>query len=90
MALETASRSHPERLSPVLYLWLPLAVAVFLVIAAHADLRFYEIYIGSEIGVLEISQVLIPLISALVCLRILALPQANLIGIAQPVDQKGH
>lgn len=67
----------PERLPPLIYLWLPLLAAVALLVAAHTDLRFYEIYIGSEIGVLEISQVLIPLGSALVCLRILALPQAR-------------
>ncbi len=66
-----------ESLPPVLYLWMPLAVALVLIVAGHADLQFYEAYIGSEVGVLEGSHVIIPLISVIYCLRILALPEAR-------------
>ena len=72
-----AEAQAAESLPAWLYLWLPLAAALALLVTAHADHRFYEIYIGSEIGVLEISQVLIPLASAVICLRILILPQAR-------------
>ena len=66
-----------ERLPQWLYLWLPLAVAVILIAAGHADPQFYETYIGSEVGILEASHVIIPLISVVYCLRILALPEAR-------------
>ncbi|WP_420349128.1 hypothetical protein [Pelagibius sp.] len=66
-----------ERLPQWLYLWLPLAVAVILIAAGHADPQFYEAHIGSEVGILEASHVIIPLISVVYCLRILALPEAR-------------
>ncbi|WP_299398005.1 hypothetical protein [Pelagibius sp.] len=77
----SAADRHPlqeaERLPVWLFLWLPLAVALVLIVAGHADLKFYEAYIGSEVGVLEGSHVIIPLISVVYCLRILALPEAR-------------
>ena len=77
----SAADTHPlqqaERLPVWLFLWLPLAVALVLIVVGHADLQFYETYIGSEVGVLEGSHVVIPLISVVYCLRILALPEAR-------------
>ena len=66
-----------EHLPPLLYLWLPLAAALALIVAAHLDLHVYEAQVGSETGILETSHVLIPLISAVICLRILARPDAR-------------
>ncbi len=76
-----AADTHPlqqaERLPAWLFLWLPLTVAVALIVAGHADLQFYEAYIGSELGILEASHVIIPLISVVYCVRILRMPEAR-------------
>ena len=66
-----------ESLPPWLYLWLPLFVALALLILGHWDIVFYERYIGSEVGLLETSHVLIPLVSVGLCLRILATAEAR-------------
>ena len=81
MVPRPAAGRNPESLPPWLYLWLPLAAAAVLMVIGHVDLQFYEVYIGSEVGALETAQVVIPLISAVFCLRILSLPGARRDGL---------
>jgi hypothetical protein len=66
-----------EQLPAVLYLWLPLAIATVLSLTWHLNPGFYRAYMVGEIGVLEATHVLVPLISIVVCLRILALPEVR-------------
>ncbi len=71
-------RVSAELLPAWLYLWVPLAAAAVLIFLAHYDLAFYREYIGSEeVGLLELSHVLIPLMSVFYCLRILGMPEAR-------------
>lgn len=76
-AQTTLRLQHPDRLPAWLCLWLPLAIAVALVLAWHLAPRFYEAWLARETGLLEASHVLIPLVSAIYCLRILALAEAR-------------
>jgi len=66
-----------EQLPVVLYLWMPLAIAAVLSLTWHLNPAFYRAYLVGEIGILEATHVLIPLISIVVCLRILALPEVR-------------
>lgn len=66
-----------ERLPALLYLWLPLAVAVVLALTWHLNPDFYRAYLVGEIGILEATHVLVPLISVVVAARILLLPEAR-------------
>jgi hypothetical protein len=66
-----------DRLPAWLSLWLPLAAVALLLLLWQIDPRFYRAYVGGEIGILEASHVVIPLISVIYCLRILALPEAR-------------
>ena len=61
-----------ERLPAWLYLWLPLAAALVLSLSWHLHPGFYEAYVVGEIGILEATHVIVPLISIVLCLRILA------------------
>lgn len=66
-----------ERLPPLLYLWLPLVIAVVLSLTWHLSPDFYRAYLVGEIGVLEATHVVVPLISIIVAARILLLPEAR-------------
>jgi hypothetical protein len=76
-AQTTLRLQHADRLPDWLYLWLPLAIAVALSLAWHFSPRIYSAYLVGEIGLLEASHVLIPLISVAYCLRILALQEVR-------------
>lgn len=76
-AQTTLRLQHADRLPAWLCLWLPLAVAVVLVLAWLLAPEFYRDYLGGEIGVLELAHVIIPLISAAYCLRILVLKEVR-------------
>jgi len=76
-AQTTLRLQHADRLPDWLYLWLPLAIAVALSLAWHFSPRIYSAYLVGEIGLLEASHVLIPLISVAYCLRILVLQEVR-------------
>jgi hypothetical protein len=76
-AQTTLRLQHADRLPAWLYLWLPIATAVALLFAWHLAPGFYSAYLAGEIGILEGTHVLIPLISAVYCLRILALSEVR-------------
>jgi hypothetical protein len=76
-AQTTLRLQHADRLPAWLYLWMPLAVAVALSLAWHAAPVFYSAYLVGEVGILEGTHVVIPLISAIYCLRILALREVR-------------
>ncbi|MGD1876966.1 MAG: hypothetical protein ACFB13_05630 [Kiloniellaceae bacterium] len=66
-----------ERLPMLLYLWMPLVAAAVLALSWHLNPDFYIAYVVGETGLLEITHFIIPLISAVLCLRILALPEVR-------------
>ncbi len=66
-----------ERLPAWLYLWLPLVSALALSALWHLNRRFYKGYFEGEIGVLELTHFIIPLISVAFCLAILALREVR-------------
>jgi len=66
-----------ERLPAWLYFWLPLASALALSAIWHLDRRFYKNYFVGEIGILEATHFVVPLISIAFCLAILALREAR-------------
>lgn len=66
-----------ERLPVLLYLWLPLVIAVVLSLTWHLNPDFYRAYLIGEIGVLEATHVVVPLISVIVAARILLLPEVR-------------
>ena len=66
-----------EQLPVLLYLWMPLVVAAVLALTWHLNPAFYRAYMVGEIGILEATHVLVPLISIVICLRILALPEVR-------------
>jgi hypothetical protein len=76
-AQTTLRLQHSERLPMLLFLWMPLAVAVALFLAWQMAPGFYSAYLVGEIGILEATHVIIPLISAAYCLRILFLPEVR-------------
>ena len=76
-AQTTLRLQHADRLPAWLYLWLPLAAAVALLVAWRVAPEFYEDYVGSEIGILEAIQVIIPLISVGWCIAILTLAEVR-------------
>ena len=68
--------ADPDRLPRIWWLWLPLAVALALLLLGQFAPRFYTHWIGSEDrGLLELSHVVVPLASMLLALRILFMPQ---------------
>lgn len=66
-----------ERLPALLYLWLPLAVALVLSLVAQLAPAFYESYFEGELGVVESAQVLVLLACIWVALGILALVEVR-------------
>ena len=71
-----AAPFDPDRLPRIWWLWLPLAVALALLLLGQFAPRFYTHWIGSEDrGLLELSHVVVPLASMLLALRILFMPQ---------------
>ncbi len=68
--------ADPDRLPRIWWLWLPLAVALALLLLGQYAPRFYDHWIGSEDrGMLELSHVVVPLASMLLAIRILFMPQ---------------
>lgn len=76
-AQTTLRLQHADRLPPWLSLWLPVAIAVALLLAWHFAPGFYSAYLVGEIGILEGSHVIIPLMSMGWCAAILALPEVR-------------
>lgn len=76
-AQTTLRLQHSDRLPAWLTLWFPLAIAAALSLAWHLAPYFYNAYLVGEIGILEASHVIIPLVSVVYCLRILALQEAR-------------
>jgi len=76
-AQTTLQLQGAEHLPSWLYLWLPLAAGLALLLAWHLAPQFYEAYLGDEIGILEASQVIIPIISISYSLRILLLREVR-------------
>jgi hypothetical protein len=73
----TLRLQHADRLPSWLWLWAPLAVAVALSLLSQLHYGFYKAYIDGEIGILEATHVIIPLISVVYCLRILAMAEVR-------------
>ncbi|MEM7224996.1 MAG: hypothetical protein AAF495_18605 [Pseudomonadota bacterium] len=74
-ALNSAAVPASDRLPAWSWLWLPLVVAVILLVLGHAAPDFYAVWIGSESrGILELSHVLLPLAGLVVALRTVTLP----------------
>ncbi len=62
-------------ISPLWWLWLPVALALALAISGQLWPAFYRVWIGSEArGLLELSHVLIPAAGLVVALSILVMP----------------
>ncbi len=76
-AQTTLRLQDAEGLPTLLHLWLPLAAALALILTWHLQPDFYRAYMVGEIGILEATHVIIPLISIVYCLRILLLPEAR-------------
>ncbi|WP_193370163.1 hypothetical protein [Pelagibius marinus] len=66
-----------ERLPVLLYLWLPLVIAGVLSFTWHLNPDFYRSYVVGEIGLLEATHVIVPIISVIVALRILLLAEVR-------------
>ena len=66
-----------ERLPALLYLWMPLVVALVLSLTWHLNPDLYRAYLVGETGLLEATHVLVPVISVIVAARILLLPEAR-------------
>ncbi len=73
-----------ESLPAWLYLWVPVATAIVLILLGHQAGRFYDQYLGSEVGLLEAAHVVIPLIAVVYGIRILMLPQARRDPLIRP------
>lgn len=76
-AQTTLQLQHADRLPAWLYLWLPLVIAVVLMLTWQLNPGFYKAYMVGEIGILEGTHVIVPLISVFVAARILMLPEAR-------------
>lgn len=76
-AQTTLRLQHADRLPLWLSLWLPVAVAFALLLGWHLAPGFYDAYLAGEIGILEGSHVIIPLVSMGWCLAILALAEVR-------------
>jgi len=76
-AQTTLRLQHADRLPLWLSLWLPVVSAFALLIAWHLAPGFYGAYLVGEIGILEGTHVIIPLISVGWCVAILALPEVR-------------
>lgn len=76
-AQTTLRLQHADRLPAWLCLWLPLATAISLLLVWNLAPHVYSAYLVGEIGILEGTHVIIPLISAGWCVAILALPEVR-------------
>lgn len=76
-AQTTLQLQGAEHLPAWLYLWLPLVSAAALLLAWHLAPQFYQAYLAGEIGILEATHVIIPVISVVLCLRILWLAEVR-------------
>ena len=76
-AQTTLHLQDAERLPALFYLWMPLIIAVVLSLTWHLNPHLYEDLFVGETRALELSHLVLPIISTLLCLRILALPEAR-------------
>lgn len=76
-AQTTLQLQGAERLPALLWLWLPVVVGGVLLLSWHLNPGFYKAYVAGEIGILEGTHVLVPLMAAVVALRILLMPEVR-------------
>jgi hypothetical protein len=76
-AQATPGLQDAERLPVLLYLWMPLLVAAALALSWHLNPDFYGDFIVGETAPLESTHVIVPLISIVLCLRILTMPEVR-------------
>lgn len=73
-----ASRPNgPDHLPAWFTLWMPLLVMILVWAIGRFNVEFYRAYIGTETGILEISHVVIPVLSVIICVLILRMPEAR-------------
>jgi hypothetical protein len=78
VATTPASRPNGADHLPAWFtLWMPLLVMILVWGIGRFYTEFYHAYVGTETGVLEISHIIIPLLSAIVCVVILRMPEAR-------------
>ncbi|MGF1609432.1 MAG: hypothetical protein ACFCUQ_08555 [Kiloniellales bacterium] len=70
-------RANGEGFSAWWWLAMPIAVALVLAVVDLSWPEFYKVYIGSELGLLEGSHVLIPLAAMVIAIRILMLRETR-------------
>ena len=76
-AQTTLRLQRAERLPVLLYLWMPLVIAVVLSLTWHVNPALYrDVFVG-ETGALEFTHFVIPLISVVLCLRILPMAEVR-------------
>ncbi len=76
-AQTTLRLQQAERLPALLYLWMPLVIALVLSLTWHLNPDLYRAYLVGEVGLLEATHVIVPVISVIVALRILLLPEVQ-------------
>ncbi len=76
-AQTTLRLQHAERLPALLYLWMPVVIAVVLALSWHLNPDFYREFIVGETAPLESTHVIVPLIGVVVALRILLMPEVR-------------
>lgn len=59
------------------WLWMPILVIIAVWAFGRFNYDFYQAYIGTETGLLEISHVVLPVLSAILCVAILRIPEAR-------------
>ena len=72
--IDGVAGGEPDRLSPLWWLVLPLALAAGLSLAAHAAPEVYQRWVVGERGLLELGQLALVLAACLAALRTLFLP----------------
>jgi hypothetical protein len=75
--IPTGGPNGTDHLPSWFYLWMPILVMILVWGIGKFDYDFYQSYIGTEKGLLEFTHVLMPLISAIVCVLILRMPEAR-------------
>ena len=71
------SGKDADQLPSWLYLWMPIAVMVVVWTVGKVDHDFYQRYIGTESGLLEFSHIVLPLMSAVICVMLLRMPESR-------------
>lgn len=66
-----------ERLPALLYLWMPLVIALVLALTWHLSPGFYREFVVGETALLESAHVIVPLLSIVLCLRILPMAEVR-------------